>query len=150
MEIRELEYEDLEEASFVLWKSFYETEKHNFSLRGMEKFRDATGAVSLSMSLFQGEIRLFGAFEKEALCGVGAIKGESHILLLYVLPEYFRKGFGSALLAHMLARCKGTSVRVNASDTAVPFYEKYGFAKVGERREEEDFIFTPMEKLLKD
>ncbi len=146
MEIRSLEYADLERASALLWKSFYETEKHNFSLRGMEKFRDATGAVSLSMSLFRGEICLYGAFESDVLCGVGAVKGENHILLLYVLPECFHQGIGSALLSHMLARCRGARVTVNASDSAVPFYEKRGFLKVGDRREEEDFIFTPMEK----
>ena len=49
MEIRELGYDDLEEASEVLWKSFYEAEKKNTSMEGMELFRDLVSPVSLSV-----------------------------------------------------------------------------------------------------
>ena len=146
MEIRELEYEDLEEASKVLWKSFYEAEKHNFSLRGMEKVRDATSPVSLSMSTVDGMIALYGAFENGALCGVGALRRGNHVLLLYVRPDHWRRGFGSALLRHMEELCAPGRITVNSSDPAVPFYEAHGYAVTGPRRVEDDYIFTPMEK----
>lgn len=146
MEIRELEYEDLEEASRVLWKSFYEAEKNVFSLAGMEKVRDSTSPVSLSMSTVDGMIRLCGAFEGNALLAVGAVRRGNHILLLYVRPDRWKEGIGTKLLAYLEGLCSPGRITVNSSDTAVSFYEKHGYSVTGPRRVEDDYIFTPMEK----
>ncbi len=145
MEIRELEYEDMEEASRVLWKSFYEAEKNAFSMRGMEKFRDLTSPVSLSMATFDGTLTLYGAFEENELLAVGALRA-NHVLLLYVRPDRQRLGIGSALLSFLEERAPAGNLTVNSSDGGVPFYEKHGFTVTAPRREEEDFIYTPMEK----
>ncbi len=144
--IRELAYEDFEAAAIVLWKSFYQAEKNNHTMAGMERFRDLVSPVSLSMNTYDGNIELFGYFQDDDLVGVGALKEKKHILLLYVLKEKQGLGFGKELLLYMERKCTGDRISLNSSDAAVSFYEKFGFIKTGERRIEKDLIFTPMEK----
>ena len=143
--IRKLEYEDFDKASDVLWRSFYDAEKHNTSMEGMELFRDLTAPVSLSINTFDGTTELYGVFSPD-LCAVGAVKDQKQILLLYVHPERKNEGIGSRLLSHLECVCEGEIVHLNASDYALQFYKKRGYEVVGGRREESGLIFTPMEK----
>ena len=146
MFIRELEYEDYDAASKLLWKSFYEAEKHTASMEGMEIFRDLTSAVSLSINNMDDNLSFYGAFQGEELTAVGAIKNENHILLLYVLPERQGCGIGSSLLRYLESICKGDTLTVNSSDFACCFYEEKGYRKVGQRTVEKGLAVTPMVK----
>lgn len=146
---RELNYEDLSQASDVLWKSFYFAEKNNHSLAGMERFRDLTSPVSLSINTYEGKLLLFGAFEGDAMVAVGAVKEEKHILLLYVHPEWQKKGIGAAFLAYMENRCKSKTITLNSSDGAIGFYLSQGYTICGARTVEEELIYTPMKKKTK-
>ena len=145
MEIRPLSDSDLPAASRVLWKSFYEAEKHNTSMDGMERYRDLVDPISLAVNSADGSVLFFGAFDPD-LVAVGALKEKGHVLLLYVLPEYAGRGVGSALLDRLESLCETDRVTLNASDGAVPFYEKRGYRKTGERMVQEGMIVTPMEK----
>lgn len=146
MKIKKLGENEMASASKLLWESFYETEKNNFSMRGLEKFRDLTSEISLKMNTFDDYIALFGAFEGDELLGVGAVREKKHIFLLYVKKGYYRKGIGSFLLSYLESECVTDEITVNASDCGVAFYEKHGFKKVKNRTIEDDFIFTPMKK----
>ena len=146
MEIRELCYDDLEKASLVLWKSFYNAEKNNHSMAGMEKFRDLTSAVSLSINTYDGKTSLYGLFCGEDLCAVGALREKKHVVMLYVHPEEQNKGYGARLLSYMEALCNEDCITLNSSDVAVDFYKKMGYEVVSSRRVEEEMIFTPMMK----
>ena len=143
---RKLEYEDLQEASLVLWRSFYFAEKNNHSIEGMERFRDLTSPVSLSINTFDEKVILFGAFLDSKMVAVGAVKEKKHILLLYVLPEFQKMGIGSEFLAYMENQCAGRQISLNASDVAVSFYAERGYKICGERTVEENLIYTPMIK----
>ena len=144
--IRELVYEDLKSASQVLWKSFYEAEKNNHSMAGMELFRDLTDPVSLSINTFDGSVVLFGYFDNDVLKAVAALKDKSHILMLYVLPSEQGMGIGKKLLAFMERCCEGDVITLNSSDFAIPFYQHFGFTICGERNETDGLISTPMKK----
>jgi predicted GNAT family N-acyltransferase len=67
-----------------------------------------------------------------------------------VLPEYRRKGVGAALLTAVLADLPDDPVPVylNAQLTAVPFYERYGFKRVGELFEEAGLQHQKMERAV--
>lgn len=146
--IREICYEELKTASEILWKSFYEAEKNNHSIEGMELFRDLTDPVSLSINTYDGKVVLYGYFEKGSLLAVGALKEKKHILMLYVSPAEQKKGIGVKLLEYMEKKCEGDHITLNASDVAVSFYQKYGYRTVGERRITDGLIGTPMQKDL--
>ncbi|MBR7165595.1 MAG: GNAT family N-acetyltransferase [Clostridia bacterium] len=149
MQIKDIGFDELSAASRVLWKSFYHAEKNTCSMEGMERFRDLTEPPSLFMNCFDGSIRLFGAYHRE-LVAVGALKGEGHILLLYVLPEYAGKGIGSKLLAYIEDKVMAERITLNASDGAVSFYEKRGYVVTAPRKVEEGLAYTPMEKEKND
>ncbi len=149
MKIKALSYEDMDNASQVLWKSFYHAEKDRYSVLGMERFRDLTSPISLSINMMDGGIHLFGAFIEEDLVAVGAVKERRHILLLYVLPEWKGQGIGSALLLCMEKYCSTSQVTLNSSDGAIGFYQKRGYRIQSSRCIEEELVFTPMIKNIK-
>ena len=146
--IREIRYDELKSASNVLWKSFYEAEKNNHTMEGMELFRDLTDPVSLSINTFDGSVVLYGYFENENLLAVGALKDKHHVLMLYVFPDEQKKGIGCHLLDFMEKLCEGGNITLNSSDSAISFYEKYGYRVVGKRTTKDGLIGTPMQKDL--
>ena len=144
LQILEIRDEELPKASELLWKSFYFSERKNTSVEGMELFRDLTDPISLAMNRVDGSLRLFGAWKKEVLVGIFAWKIPSHLLLLYVHPEYKHQGIGREMLNFVLQNIKGNCITVNSSDEAVSFYQKFGFETYGPRTEEKGMIYTPM------
>ena len=146
--IREIRYEELKVASDVLWESFYDAEKNNHTMAGMEYFRDLVEPVSLSINTFDGQIQLFGYFAGESLLAVGAIKQKKHILMLYVLPNSQKMGIGKKLLAFLESKCDAKELTLNSSDVALPFYQNFGYVVCGERNEKDGLISTPMRKTI--
>lgn len=45
-----------------------------------------------------GVLVVFGAFDSNVLCGVCGMTNEGHITMLYVHPQYLRRGIGKKLL----------------------------------------------------
>ncbi len=71
------------------------------------------------------------------LCGVGMLGGEGVIHLCYVHPDHTRHGVGRALVEAMEteARARGlVRLRLDATDTAMRFYEAMGFRRCGPSR----------------
>jgi len=146
MEIRELGYDDLEEASEVLWKSFYEAEKKNTSMEGMELFRDLVSPVSLSVNSYDGSMVLYGGFFHGKMVVVGALKDQKRVLMLYVRPEFRGSGYGKRMLRYLEEQCTSREILLNSSDPALKFYEKNGYRAAAPRKIEKELIFTPMKK----
>jgi GNAT superfamily N-acetyltransferase len=62
--------------------------------------------------------------------------GDVHMRQVAVIPEMQRQGIGEALVEHAeaLARQRGfRRMFLNARESAVPFYEKLGYARCGPR-----------------
>ena len=62
--------------------------------------------------------------------GFASLKDNTHIDMLFVHPYYASEGVGSALMSALeaIAAARGTeAVTVDASDTAMPFFERRGF-----------------------
>ena len=66
--------------------------------------------------------------------------GESHLLNLCVRPTFHRRGFGHALLKHMLILARKHHASIiflevrPTNSNAIRLYESFGFTKVGVRR----------------
>jgi ribosomal protein S18 acetylase RimI-like enzyme len=73
------------------------------------------------------------------LCGVVGLEQHADELViarLFVAPAAFRRGIGSALVAHALARADGRRVRVGTGARNAPalaLYERFGFRRLKER-----------------
>jgi putative acetyltransferase len=62
--------------------------------------------------------------------GFVSLKGNDHIDMLYVRPEAAGEGIGTFLTAALETLARGRKAKtlsVDASDTALPFFEKLGF-----------------------
>jgi len=65
------------------------------------------------------------------------------------LPTHQRRGYGSRLLSHVLARAEdlgATRIWCSARVEAAPFYEKFGMQEAGERFPHEGMPYVRMEK----
>ncbi len=148
--ICEIKYEELPQASTLLWKSFYESEKMNTPLEGMELFRELTSPISLEMNRCDGSLFLVGLWEKNELCAVGALQNGERILLLYVHPDQKGKGYGKTLLKYLESKAEGEIIRIHSSDEAVSFYRHFGYRVSGPRTDRDSIIVTPMEKRIRE
>lgn len=88
------------------------------------------------------------------IVGFAALKDDSHIDMLYVLPEAARQGIGAALVnvMELLAGKRGTeTLTVDASDVALPLFEKLGYEAQMRKSvmiEDEWLANTAMKKVL--
>jgi putative acetyltransferase len=88
--------------------------------------------------------------------GFGSLKDNKTIEMLYVHPDFVGEGVGSALAGALekIAEARGAeAITVDASDTAVPFFEARGYAAVRRNsvpREDQWLSNTTMVKPLKE
>ncbi len=76
----------------------------------------------------------FVAVDDSGPLGFCGYASDGHITSLYIRPDFVGKGIGRAMLIHVLedARAQGIeSFHVEASDMAIPLFEKFGFEKTG-------------------
>jgi putative acetyltransferase len=72
----------------------------------------------------------FVAYKESMIVGFIELEADGHIDCLYVHKDYQGQGIAAALFKHLLLaakRQKITSLHVEASKVAVPFFKKYGF-----------------------
>jgi putative acetyltransferase len=70
------------------------------------------------------------ALRDSELVGFASLKGNDYIDMLYVRPEIAGEGIGTFLATAVETLARGRSAKtlsVDASDTALPFFEKLGF-----------------------
>ena len=150
LKIRKLEECDFEEASRMIFHTFYKYILPTYTIEGIEFFRDTTSPISFKMNTFDGSVTLYGAFLEDTLVGVIGKRGTNHICLFFTHKDYMGKGVGKKLFNYFLTTTKNEfPVTVNASDFGIPIYKKLGFVKTGERKEENGTVFTPMKYVAK-
>jgi predicted GNAT family N-acyltransferase len=73
--------------------------------------------------------------QKGATIGIGRMMADGHIGRMAVMPPWRGRGVGTAVIHELLAIAKERclpQVDLDAQIHAIPFYERLGFAKVGE------------------
>jgi putative acetyltransferase len=100
-----------------------------------------------------GQLTLIGTDAGRAVA-FASLKGLDHIDMLYVDPAFARRKFGTALCDALekLAGARGTeTMNVDASDTALPFFQRRGYSaehRISVERNGEYFGVTAMKKRL--
>ena len=147
--IRKLNENDFEEASKMIFLTFYKYILPTYTTEGVEYFRDITSPMSFKMNTYDDSITLYGAFSENLLVGVLGKKGKNHICLFFTHRDYMGKGIGKKLFNHFLTTVDKTlPITVNASDYGIKIYEKLGFKKTSSRVEENGIVYTPMEFIV--
>lgn len=91
------------------------------------KYENLTGLVH------EGKLTVWGVFEQEQCVAISGLQSDGMITLLYVLPQCFRRGYGSALLRVMKEYAKNTygmnRIMVNATPAwTATYFIRNGFA----------------------
>ena len=111
---------------------------YNIAIRGCFRaqechryFDEYMDADRLTEEERTGALVVFGAFDSNVLCGVCGMTNEGHITMLYVHPQYLRRGIGKKLLerARIYARMQLKLMQVSVN--AMPAYTADYFRRVG-------------------
>ena len=132
MKIRKLTNEEIKGAcAFVV--SIY-----NIAIRGCFRTQDChryfdeyMDADRLTDEERTGVLVVFGAFDSNVLCGVCGMTNEGHITMLYVHPQYLRRGIGKKLLERVRIYARMQLKLMQVSVNAMPAYTADYFRRVG-------------------
>lgn len=111
---------------------------YNIAIRGCFRtqechryFDEYMDADRLTEEERTGALVVFGAFDSNVLCGVCGMTNEGHITMLYVHPQYLRRGIGKKLVerARIYARMQLKLMQVSVN--AMPAYTADYFRRVG-------------------
>ncbi len=134
MEVRFLEQQEIPNAAGL---SLYVFDN---CLRNRMEFEQTIGFIeeyltteALTDKVEQGQLMLWGVYEMEELVGVSGMTTDGLITMIYILPQYVRRGMGSALLTAMRSYAKDSlgldEVVVNATPAwTSTYFEGQGFA----------------------
>ena len=132
MKIRKLTNEEIKGAcAFAV--SIY-----NIAIRGCFRtqeshryFDEYMDADRLTDEERTGVLVVFGAFDSNVLCGVCGMTNEGHITMLYVHPQYLRRGIGKKLLERVRIYARMQLKLMQVSVNAMPAYTAEYFMHVG-------------------
>ena len=120
---------NIHNAAYIHAESWKESHKSFVSQRALEK-RTVERQTEYLRQLIQDGKKVY-MLTDDIPVGVVSIK-YSLIENLYVLPERFRKGYGSKLLSFAIEKCTGTpTLTVLSNNSAIKMYRKFGFKETG-------------------
>ena len=146
MEIRQLLNNKKDEALLFVKRVYIESKDESYSEQGIETFCNFVDNKKITKSF-----KVYGAFEDNILKGVIATDSQKrHICLFFVDKVSQGKGIGKELMRVVVNNNENSYITVNSSRYGVPIYEKLGFIKIEEEKEQDGLKFTPMKLVLKD
>ena len=146
IEIKQLLNNEKAEALLFAKRVFIESEDESYSKEGIETFCNFVDNKKITKSF-----KVYGAFEDNILKGLIATdRRKRHINLFFVGKDSQGKGIGKKLMNIVVNNNENSYITVNSSRYGVPVYEKLGFIKMEEEKEQDGLKFTPMKLILKD
>ena len=146
IEIKQLVNNEKDEALLFAKRIFIESEDESYSKEGIETFCNFVDNKKITKSF-----KVYGAFEDNILKGfIATDRRKRHINLFFVDKVSQGKGIGKKLMNIVVNNNENSYITVNSSRYGVPIYEKIGFIKIEEEKEQDGLKFTPMKLILKD
>lgn len=146
IEIKQLLNNKKDEALLFVKRVYIECKDESYSEQGIETFCNFVDNKEITKSF-----KVYGAFEDNVLKGLIATdRRKRHINLFFVDKISQGKGIGKKLMSVIMKDNENSYITVNSSRYAVPIYEKIGFIKTEEEKEQDGLKFTPMKLVLKD
>jgi len=122
-----------------------------FTPQGRTHFLDDHSTANVARRL-AGDHRYYLAEDASSIAGVAAIRANAHLYYLFVGKSYQRTGLSRRLwlrvLEDSLTLGNPGKFTVNASNYAVPAYEKLGFRRTESRRQKNGVLYNPMQLLI--
>ena len=129
-------------------KVFGEFVAPTYSQEGIEEFMKYIQPDELARRIRGNHFVLIAELSSEII-GVIEVRDYNHIALLFVDPQFQRKGVGRELFRKALEMCRGTEVSlsrltVNASPNSIKAYESMGFQATDIEQCVNGIRFVPM------
>ena len=145
IEIKQLLKNEKDKAVLFAKRIFIESEDESYSKEGIETFCNFVDNKKITKSF-----KVYGAFEDNILKGLIATdRRKRHINLFFVDKVLQGKGIGKKLMNIVVNNNENSYITVNSSRYGVPIYEKIGFVKIEDEKEQDGLKFTPMKLILK-
>ena len=146
IEVKQLLNNEKDEALLFAKKVYIECKDESYSEQGIGTFCKFVDNKEITKSF-----KVYGAFEDNVLKGIIATdRRKRHISLFFVDKVSQGKGIGKKLMSTVIDDNENSFITVNSSRYAIPIYEKIGFIKTEEEKEQDGLKFTPMKLVLKD
>jgi len=146
IEVKQLFNNEKDKALLFAKRVYIESKDESYSEQGIETFCNFVNNKEITKSF-----KVYGAFEDNILKGIIATdRRKRHISLFFVDKVSQGKGIGKKLMSIVIDDNENSFITVNSSRYAVPIYEKIGFIKTEEEKEQDGLKFTPMKLILKD
>lgn len=114
-----------------LWRVYYTAIRQGCANHYSQSQLEAWAPDDLDRNIFSNKIRElkpFIAFDGNIIAGYADIQNDGYIDHFFVHGDHQRKGVGAALMARVMMEGRGfPRIYSNVSNTAKPFFEKYGF-----------------------
>ena len=146
IEIRQLLNNKKDKALLFAKKVYIESKDESYSEQGIETFCNFVNNKEITKSF-----KVYGAFEDNVLKGLIATDSQKRYICLFFVDKVSQgKGIGKELMSVIVNNNGNSYITVNSSRYGVPIYEKIGFIKIEEEKEQDGLKFTPMKLILKD
>lgn len=148
--IRRLHPDEVEAALDLALDTFLAFEAPDYGPEGVKSFRrDIIDNAAFRAACMDGTNRMWGALDGTRIIGLMAMRGESHIVLVFTHRDYHRQGVASAILQRLLedVRRENPAIRrltLNSSPYGLPFYLHAGFRAADAERTIDGIRFTAM------
>ena len=141
MEIREYREADLE----AIVRLFYDT-VHSINIQDYSSAQVEAWTAGIDMERWNSTLSehlSLVALDGSLVIGFGDIDKSAYLDRLYVHHMYQRQGVGTALCDRLESSAEGRQIRVHASITAKPFFEKRGYiVEVEQKRKANQLYLT--------
>lgn len=148
--IRRLRADELAIAMDLALDTFLRYEAPDYGMEGIASFRrDIIDNIDFHEAVIAGKNRMWGAFDGEKLIGLFAMRGVSHICLVFTHHAYHRQGVATAIFHQLVADVRQENselkrLTLNSSPYGKPFYLHSGFYPTEEEKTIDGIRFTPM------
>ena len=136
----------------LVWEVFAEELAPIYTPQGVAEFQKFIKLEHLMPFVQSGDLIMFGATEGEKLWGVGAVRKDGHICLLFVRKERQRQGVAKMLTDAIYQYCTTQlflmRLTVNAAPNALEAYRHMGFRATAPEQEKYGIRFVPMERMV--
>lgn len=144
--------QEVVEGLHLVWDVFIRENVNSCTQQGIEEFARFIKMENFMPLVESGEMIVFGAVEGQDLGGVGAVRRDGHISLLFVRPDLRRKGIAKALVGEMCRYCTMQfalmRMTVNASVVSTEAYHHMGFRDLAPVQEKNGIRFVPMDLMI--
>ncbi len=146
--LRRIKKSEIPEAMDLVWKVFLAFEAPGYNSDGIAEFSNFIDCQTMLDRMNHSQITIWGSWDGKKLVGVIATRLPCHICLLFVDPEYHRKGIAGSLFQTALDYYREdpeiTDMTVNSSPYAKEVYHRFGFTDLDAEQEINGIRFIPM------